>query len=198
MGGGWLWNQSGYELPRSRLRKLYMNEQHSAEVMDSEHKRSFNYGGQNDNTKCMRDNGNCHQSHYKGPDGHSDNNNGNYSQHGANNSHECDYRVHNGHPNGNDHVRIGHANGYHRGSFPPIQQDNACCIHGGHLWRNVTSTQGGTILPQYIEPVKVMVMNLTDNKQDSIILLSMAVTILPVQNCNRLHILVEHPVWMLV
>jgi hypothetical protein len=53
----------------------YMNEQDSAEVMDSECKHSFNYGGQNDNTKHMRDG---HQSRYdQGPDGHSDNTNGN-------------------------------------------------------------------------------------------------------------------------
>jgi hypothetical protein len=112
----------------------YMNEQHSAEVMDSERKRSFNYGGQNDNTKHMRDNGNGHQFHYDGPDGHSDNTNGNYSQRGANNRHERDYRAHNGHPNGNNHAWNGHANGNHHGSFPPIQQDNKCRIHGGHLW----------------------------------------------------------------
>jgi hypothetical protein len=113
----------------------YMNEQHSAEVIDNECKHSFNYGGQNDNTKRMRDNSNGHQSHNEGPDGHSDNTNGNYSQHGASNSHEHDYHAHNGHPNGNNHTHNGHANGNHRGSFPPIQQDDESCIHGGHLWR---------------------------------------------------------------
>jgi hypothetical protein len=162
----------------------YMNEQHSAEVTDSERKHSFNYqGGQNDNTKRTRDNGNGHQSHYEGPDGHSDNTNGNYSQCGANNSHEHDYRAHNGHPNGKDHAHNGHANGNHRGSFPPIQQDNECRIHGGHLWRKC-----------YLNPRQ----DNTDDKHDSIILLSMAVTFLPVQNCNGLHIMAEHPVRMLV
>jgi hypothetical protein len=43
-----------------------------------------------------------------------------------------------------------------------------------------------------------MVMNLTADKQKSVILLSMAVTILPEQSCKGLYFMADHPVWMIV
>jgi hypothetical protein len=55
-----------------------------------------------------------------------------------------------------------------------------------------------TMLFESMDAVAVVVMNLTANKQKSIILLSMAVTILPAQNCKGLYFMVDHPVWMMV
>jgi hypothetical protein len=59
------------------------------------------------------------------------------------------------------------------------------------------STHEGTTQPQSMKTVADIVLNLTD-QQDKIILLSMAVTILPAQNCNGLHFMADHPVWMMV
>jgi hypothetical protein len=58
-------------------------------------------------------------------------------------------------------------------------------------------TRTGTTQPQSMETVAGVVMNLTD-QQDKIILLSMAVTILPMQNCNGLPFMADHLVWMMV
>jgi hypothetical protein len=139
----------------------YMNEQHSAEIMYSERKRDFNhYSGQNDNTRCMRGNGNGHQNHFDDyHDGHNDNTNGNNNDNtnGNNNDyhhhhdHSADNREHNfnyyngnyyqrgansGQGNDNGRTHNDHENGNQRGSFTPMQQDDECRIHGGHLWRH--------------------------------------------------------------
>jgi hypothetical protein len=131
----------------------YMNEQHSVEVMYSKRKCDFNhYGGQNDNTKCMHRNGNGHQNHFDDyHDGHNDNTNGNNNDYHHHHDHSADNRGHNfnhyngnyyqhgansGHGNDKGRTHSGHENGNQRGSFTPIQQDNECHIHGGHLWRH--------------------------------------------------------------
>jgi hypothetical protein len=130
----------------------YMTEQHSAEVMYSERKRDFNhYGQQNDNTKHMRGNGNGHQNHFDDYHaGHSDNTNGNnnhYHHHDPstdNNEHNhshyngnyYQHGANSGHGNGNGCTHNGHESGNQRGTFTSIQQDDECCIHGGHLWQH--------------------------------------------------------------
>jgi hypothetical protein len=59
------------------------------------------------------------------------------------------------------------------------------------------STRAGTTQPQFMATVAGIVMTLTD-QQATIILLSMAVTILPTQNCNGLPFMADPPVWMMV
>jgi hypothetical protein len=53
---------------------------------------------------------------------------------------------------------------------------------------NAISPQEVTMLFESMNAVAVMVMNLTAEKQKSIILFSMAVTILPAQNCKGLYL----------
>jgi hypothetical protein len=130
----------------------YMNEQHSsAEVMYSERKHDFNhYIGQNDNTKHMHGNGNGHTYHFHDyHDGHNNNTNGNnndYHHHHDQSAYSCGHNfnhyisnyyqrgANSGHRHGIGCAHNGHENAYQLGSFTPIQQDDECRIHGGHLW----------------------------------------------------------------
>jgi hypothetical protein len=59
------------------------------------------------------------------------------------------------------------------------------------------SACAGTAQPQSLETMAGVVMNLTE-QQDKTILLSMAVTILPMQNCNGLPFMADYLVWMMV
>jgi hypothetical protein len=61
------------------------------------------------------------------------------------------------------------------------------------------STHAGITQPQSsMETLAGVVMNLTADKQKSVILLSMALTILPEQNCKGLYFMADHLVWMMV
>jgi hypothetical protein len=63
---------------------------------------------------------------------------------------------------------------------------------------NAISPQEVTMLFESMNAVAVVMMNLTADKQKSIILISMAVTILPAQNCKGLYFTVDHLVGMMV
>jgi hypothetical protein len=63
---------------------------------------------------------------------------------------------------------------------------------------NVISTQVGTLLYPYFEQVAVMMSSAADQEHSIFLFLSMAVTILPAQNCKGLYFTAYHPVWMMV
>jgi hypothetical protein len=71
---------------------------------------------------------------------------------------------------------------------------NVISMMNNNFDASAISPQEVTMLFESMNAVAVVVMNLTADKQKSIILISMAVTIFPAQNCKGLYFMADHPV----